>query len=349
MKRKAVSLMSGGLDSVLATKLIMDQEIEVVTLHFTSPLTTPGRGRSDERRIQAVRSSAELGVEIIVKELGREYLDMVKSPRHGYGKNVNPCIDCKIFMLRESAHVMAEVGASFVVTGEVLGQRPMSQRREAMALIEKKSGLKGLIVRPLSAHRFDLTLPEQEGIIDRTKLLGITGRSRNPQYRLAERYDLTEFGCPAGGCLLTDPIFAGKLRDLFRFVPTCTMHDVALLKVGRHFRLTDGLKLIVGRDEGENGRLERMRQDEDILVSPNDFSGPSALLRGKSDRSSILIAANVIAHYSKESPDPVPVRIAGSDGIIETAFDRMAVNLNQFKILEPSPNPASDTAVSPKA
>jgi tRNA-uridine 2-sulfurtransferase len=336
MNRKALSLISGGLDSVLATRLIMDQGIEVVALHFTSPLTTPGRrGYSDDRRIQAVRSAAEVGVEIIVKELGGDYLDMVRSPRHGYGKNVNPCIDCKIFMLREAARLMAETGAGFVVTGEVLGQRPMSQRREAMALIERESGLKGLIVRPLSAHRFDPTVPEQEGILDRRKLLGITGRSRNPQYKMAKAYDLKEFGCPAGGCLLTDPIFSGKLRDLFKFAPQCIMDDIALLKVGRHFRLGDRLKLVIGRDQAENDRLEAMRRDDDVFVSPNDFTGPSALLRGSVENTSVPIAVNVIAHYAKEFPTPIPVRIVSADGVGEAVFDHMDVDLGKYQISEP--------------
>ena len=188
MNRKAVSLLSGGLDSILATKLIVDQGIEVKALHFTSPFCNCSHGPQKGCGIQAIRSSEELGVEVAVKVKGAEYLKMLQSPHHGYGSNMNPCIDCRIFMLRETEKFMDEVGASFIITGEVLGQRPMSQRREAMRLIEKESGLEGLIVRPLSAQHFPPTLPEKQGIIDRERLLNLSGRSRKERiYRLDSR------------------------------------------------------------------------------------------------------------------------------------------------------------------
>jgi tRNA-uridine 2-sulfurtransferase len=333
VRKKAISLVSGGLDSVLATKLIMEQGVEVVALHFTSPLTTSGRnGNFDERRIQAVKSCAELGIELEVKELGADYLNMVKLPRHGYGKNINPCIDCKIFMLRESIHFMEEVGATFVITGEVLGQRPMSQRREAMALIERESGLKGLILRPLSAHRFDLTVPETEGIVDRSRLLGITGRSRNEQYKLADKYLLNEFGCPAGGCLLTDRVFSSKLKDLFKHKPDCTMHDVALLKVGRHFRLSDELKLITSRDEKEHERLGALRQKDDTFLVPNSFVGPSALLLGKLKDDSLSIAAHAMAAYSKQPSYPLTVEVIKGASQRQIIINHGTVDLEKFKI-----------------
>ena len=276
MNRKAVSLLSGGLDSILATKLIVEQGVEVTALHFTSLFCNCSKG-GHGCGIQAVRTAKELGVEVMVKVKGMEYLEIVKSPKHGYGKNLNPCIDCRIFMLREAGKVMDEIGASFVITGEVLGQRPMSQHRDAISLIEKESGLEGLILRPLSAKHFEPTLPEKEGIVDREKLFDIAGRSRRTQYELVDVFNLKEFSCPGGGCLLTDYIFAKKLRDLFTNVKDLTMKDVALLKIGRHFRLDGDTKLILGRNKDENESLEVFHTPSSVLLTPIDFKGPTGL------------------------------------------------------------------------
>jgi tRNA-uridine 2-sulfurtransferase len=298
MNRKAISLLSGGLDSTLSTKLIMEQGIHVVALHFTSLFCNCSQ-RGQGCGMQAVRTARELGVEVIVRTKGMEYLDIVKSPKHGYGKNMNPCIDCRIFILRETKKVMDEVGASFVVTGEVLGQRPMSQHRRAITLIERESGLKGLILRPLSAKHFEPTLPETEGIIDRGKLLDITGRSRKTQYEFVDAFNLKEFGCPSGGCLLTDPIFAKKAKDLFLKVKDFTMKDVALLKIGRHFRLSEKVKLILGRNKEENERLTAANAPGYTLLTPAGFKGPSGLLCGMPDDNSLEIAANMMALFGK--------------------------------------------------
>jgi len=331
MKRKAVSLISGGLDSLLATKLIKDQGIEVKALHFTSPFCNCTHGSKKGCGVQAVRSSEELGVEVAVKVKGADYLKMLQAPLHGYGSHMNPCIDCRIFMLRETVKYMEEVEASFVVTGEVLGQRPMSQRREAMRLIDQESGLEGLIVRPLSAQHFPPTLPEKEGIIDRQKLLNLSGRSRKEQYRLAKEQNLKEFSCPAGGCLLTDPIFAGKLRDLFKFSPDCTMFDAALLKIGRHFRLSETTKLILGRNEEENGRLEALSRAGHPFLRPVSFVGPSALLIGGAVGEAVSLAANIMASYSKSSEFPVTVEVTNGSPT-RHVVDRLPLNLDQLKI-----------------
>ena len=308
MNKKAVSLLSGGLDSLLATKLIVDQGIEVSALHFTSPFCNCSHGPQKGCGIQAIRSSEELGVHVAVKAKGADYLKMLQSPSHGYGSNMNPCIDCRIFMLRKTVEFMKEIDAGFIITGEVLGQRPMSQRRAAIDLIEKETGLAGLILRPLSAHNFAPTIPELEGIVDRKKLLDITGRSRREQYKLAEEHDLKEYSCPAGGCLLTDPLFAAKLRDLFRFNPDCTMHDAALLKVGRHFRLSESTKLILGRDKEENEKLRSLSKAGHPLLEPRSFTGPSALVIGESE-GIVPPAANIMAVFSKNCTFPVTVEM----------------------------------------
>ncbi|MCX5817665.1 MAG: hypothetical protein NTX75_15745 [Proteobacteria bacterium] len=313
MNKKAISLLSGGLDSLLATKLIMDQGIEMAALHFTSPFCNCTKGNKG-CGLQAVRTASELNIKVTVKVKGLEYLEIVKMPKHGYGKNMNPCIDCRIFMLKETGKIMDEVGASFVVTGEVLGQRPMSQRRDAMRLIEKESGLEGLIVRPLSAKHFEPTLPEKEGILDREKLLDITGRTRKPQYNLADSYQLKEFSCPGGGCLLTDPIFAQKLKDLFAYSNSYTMKDVALLKIGRHFRLNEDTKLILGRNEDENKRLQAAASDGCTFLAPLEFKGPQGLLFGVLDYDVMQTAGNLMAFYGKV--DSFPVTIESNNGFV---------------------------------
>ena len=305
--------MSGGLDSLLATKLIIEQGIEVEALHFTSPFCNCTKGDKG-CGIQAVRTAKELGVNVTVKLKGLDYLEIVKSPKHGYGKNMNPCVDCRIFMLKAARGFMEEIGASFVVTGEVLGQRPMSQRRDAIALIERESGLAGVILRPLSAQHLPPTRPEIEGIVDRARLLSIVGRSRKTQYELVNEYSLNEFSCPGGGCLLTDPLFAAKVRDLFTFKSDVTMKDMVLLKTGRHFRLSPDTKLIIGRNEEENEKLESLWASPDVLLTPVGFKGPSGILSGPVDDHNISVAANILSHYGKNQTRPITVESNNRSG-----------------------------------
>lgn len=190
MKTKAISLLSGGLDSLLASRIVMNLGIDVIGLHFTSPLCNAIK---DDDGRKAIRAGRELGIRVLVRDKGDEYLEVVRNPRHGYGKNMNPCIDCRIYMLRLTSRIMAEEGASFIITGEVLGQRPMSQRKATMNIIENESGLKGLILRPLSAKLFPPTIPEVEGTVDREKLFDVRGRSRMRQYAMTREYGLREY------------------------------------------------------------------------------------------------------------------------------------------------------------
>lgn len=331
MNKRAISLLSGGLDSVLATRLMVEQGVEVTALHFTSPFCNCTHGKNKGCGIQALRSAKELGVKVVVKAKGVEYLKILQSPRHGYGKNMNPCIDCRIFILGQAAQFMQEIDAGFIITGEVLGQRPMSQRRDTIRIIEKETGLEGLIVRPLSAHHFPPTIPEKEGVIERQKLLDFAGRSRKGQYRLAYKYDIKEFSCPGGGCLLTDAAFAAKIRDLFKHNPECTMHDATLLKIGRHFRLSEKTKVIVGRNEEENKRLEVLSFSGYLLLSPVSFIGPSALITGDVNRSVIETSANIMVMHAKGAVFPITVESGGAETAMHVV-DQISLDIEKMRV-----------------
>jgi tRNA-uridine 2-sulfurtransferase len=309
---KAIALLSGGLDSTLAVNLMMQQGIEVIALNFLTPFCRCSKKGCGS---EAVKVTEKLGLELRVRYLGEEYLAIVRDPAHGYGKNMNPCVDCRILIFSKARKVMEEEGASFVFTGEVLGERPMSQRRDSMRIIEKESGLVGRLLRPLSAQRFPPILAEEEGLVDRSKLLAITGRSRKPQMRLAEEMGIDEYPCPAGGCLLTDPVYAKKVRDLVER-GELTMDNVTLLRIGRHFRLKDSAKLIVGRDQNENKRLESLAREGDVVLSTFPLPGPVALLR-KGDNGSIELSAMICAAHSdarNETEVPVSWRKAPDSG-----------------------------------
>jgi tRNA U34 2-thiouridine synthase MnmA/TrmU len=225
-----------------------------------------------------VQVAKNLGVPIKVFRVGDDYLDVIKNPRHGYGKNMNPCIDCRIYMHRTAGDFMREIGAEFIITGEVLGQRPMSQRRDALNIIDRESDLKKMVLRPLSAQVLPPTIPEEKGLVDREQLLRISGRGRKPQLELARQFEITDFACPAGGCLLTDPGFSRRMRDLLHHNPRAENQDIRLLKVGRHHRLPSGEKLIIGRNQSENKKLVNMNRTHDLLFQTVSFPGPTGLL-----------------------------------------------------------------------
>jgi tRNA U34 2-thiouridine synthase MnmA/TrmU len=294
---KAIALLSGGLDSTLAAKVVMEQGVELEALNFMTVFCTcTNRGATC---LASQKATESLGIPLKVLNVSEEYLGVVKHPKHGYGSNMNPCIDCRIFMLKKAKDYMEESGAAFIVTGEVLGQRPMSQRKDSMRLIEKEAALEGFILRPLSAKVLPVTIPERERWVDREKLLKIQGRSRKPQIGLAEHYDIRDYPCPAGGCLLTDPSFAKRMKDLMKNVPNFSLNDVHLLKIGRHFRLSGGVKLVVGRNKEENQKIQTFAREEDILLKILNFPGPLSLLRGKPEKGEIGKAAAITAHYSK--------------------------------------------------
>ncbi len=299
MNRKALALLSGGLDRALAVKMMLEQGIEIEAINFMSPFCncTP---KTAGCKHQARKIASEFGIRIRVIPKGMDYMKMVEHPPHGYGRGMNPCIDCRIYMLRKVRDLMAAEGASFVITGEVLGQRPMSQHRRAIEIIEREGGLPGLILRPLSAKFFEPTLPEREGIVDREKLLALSGRSRKPQIELAEKMGVTDYPCPAGGCLLTDREIAARLRDLFVHRRDYTMADLHLLKLGRHFRIDASLKIIVGRNQAENDQLGNLAGPLDAVFRPVDFRGPTVLAQGILRESLEQTIGQIMARYCQD-------------------------------------------------
>jgi len=303
MSTKAIALLSGGLDSTLAVKLILDQGIEVEALNFVTPFCTCNRkGRCEARHV-----AEEFGIPWKTIAITEEFFRAIREPEYGYGSGMNPCLDCRILMFSRARERMEETGATFVFTGEVLGQRPMSQHRQAMHIIDRESGLDGRLLRPLSARLLEPTIPEKEGLVDREKLLAIQGRSRKPQMALAEEYGIADYPCPAGGCLLTDPGFARRMRDLVRFHPDFDLNDVNLLKVGRHFRLSPGAKAVIGRNEEENRRLQTLARQGDCLFEVTGCGSPITLLRGEAGEEEIHLAAAITARYSDAQGDEVEV------------------------------------------
>ena len=317
---KALLLLSGGLDSTLAGRILLKMGITIEAVNFTSPFcrcTPKSYGCS-----VATAAAEQLGIPVRIEVKGESYLDIVKHPRHGSGSGMNPCIDCRIFTFIRAKQLMAEVGADFIATGEVLGQRPMSQRKSAMALIERESGLERMVVRPLSAGLLPPSIPEEQGLVNRTELLSIQGRSRKDQIHLAETYELHDYPCPAGGCLLTDPEFSERLRELLQHEPAFTIADARLLSIGRHFRLPGGAKVMIGRNESENRRLETATEPGDWLLAAKDTPGATTLIRPLRPRrivsaDDMVLAARLTAqHTDGGTAQHLILREAMPDGLL---------------------------------
>lgn len=294
---KAILLLSGGLDSTLSGKLLVQMGVEVEAVNFISPFC---RCTPKSLGCPAARRSAQrLGIRVEIIPCGQAYLEAVKRPHFGRGSEANPCIDCRVHMFSQARQRMEARGADFVATGEVLGQRPMSQHRRAMALIEREAGLAGRVLRPLCARLLPPSLPERDGRIDRRRLMALSGRGRRPQFDLADELDIEDPLCPAGGCLLTDPEFAARFFDLLEHEPGFGLADARLLQTGRHFRLPSGAKAIVARDEAECRKLERSARAGDVLLLPSEVTGPSALCRRPRDSWDVRAAARLLATYTK--------------------------------------------------
>ncbi|MRR18099.1 MAG: DUF814 domain-containing protein [Deltaproteobacteria bacterium] len=266
---KAIALLSGGLDSILAVKLVQKQRIDVTGLTYTTPFFGADKAQA---------AADQIGLPLVISDITAEHLQMLKAPRYGYGKNMNPCIDCHTLMLHLAGRKMEETGAAFLVTGEVLGQRPMSQTRQSLYVVAKNSGYADYILRPLSGQLLDPIKAERDGIVDRRQLLDISGRGRKEQMRLAVEFGIRRYPPPAGGCLLTDPMFSRRLRDLMARAEDRQARDYDLLKYGRHFRTPLGVKIIVGRNHADNDSLRRLTGDDDLVLNMAGHPGPYVLI-----------------------------------------------------------------------
>ncbi len=293
-KTKAIALFSGGLDSTLAMKLIIDQGIDVIACNINT-----GFGSTKDRYDHMKSMCDQVGAELRIIDIQSEYLqDVLFSPKYGYGKHFNPCIDCHAKMFEVAKRIMADEGASFLISGEVLGQRPMSQNKDALQTVLNESNCDGLLLRPMSAKLLAPTIAEQEGLVDREKLEGIMGRSRDRQFELATKYGLKDFESPGGGCLLTDANFATKMRDFIAH-DTFEIKDIPVLKYGRHLRLSDASKLVVGRNEEENEKLQEIDNDKFLHVRTVGIPGPHSLLSKDATKEDRELAAQVVLTYCK--------------------------------------------------
>ena len=301
-KIKAVGLLSGGLDSTLAARIVSDLGAEVHAVYFSMPWGCCNKTKAFE-------TAERLGIKFVPLQLDERYLEVIRKPKHGYGTALNPCVDCRIHMFSRARQYMDSIGAECVFTGEVLGQRPMSQMRHSMRKIEKETGLEGRLLRPLCARLLDPTIPEQEGKIDRDRLLSLSGRSRKDQMRLAEEFGIEDYLPPAGGCLLTDKNFARRMEDTLKHGYRNFRETIAL-KWGRHFRLNENFKVFLGRDESENHSLKTYAHSDDWIMELPDKKGPTAVLKGYDpDESIFSTAAGLIRHYSRHRDNAAPVEV----------------------------------------
>ena len=329
-QRKAVSLISGGLDSMLATRAIQDQGIHVEGINFYTGFCVEGhthairrKDKDKQKRNNALWVAEQLGIKLHIIDVIEEYKEVLINPKHGYGQHMNPCLDCKIFMVNKAQAWawMDENQFDFIITGEVIGQRPKSQRKVTMPIIASESGADDRLLRPLCAKNLPETLPEREGWIDRGQLFDFSGRSRKPQMALAAKYGFEEYSQPAGGCcFLTDPNYSDKLADLWRArgSKNYDLDDIMLLKVGRHLRPAPHLKLIVSREEGENNYLSGYRNQYTSLKTVS-HEGPTALLDGDLTKDSaqqdIELIARIVARFSQgREAEQVRVQIRQADG-----------------------------------
>jgi tRNA-specific 2-thiouridylase len=322
--RKAVALISGGLDSLLAARLMLDQGIHVEGINFYTGFCVEGhthairkRDKKKPKRNNALWSAEQLGIKLHIIDIIEEYKDIVTNPRHGYGANLNPCLDCKIFMISKAKQWMEQHGFDFIITGEVIGQRPMSQRKDLLPVVVRESGADDRLLRPLCAKNLAPTLPEREGWVDRNSLLDFHGRNRKPQMALAKHYGFEDYASPAGGCcFLTDENYAKKLADLWQAQnkKTYELDDIMLLKVGRHIRPKPNYKLIVSREEGENQFLSGYRK-QFTHIETQSCGGPLTLVDGDASDQDLETASRIVARFSQgKNQERVTVKITRLGG-----------------------------------
>ena len=323
-QRKALALISGGLDSLLAAKVMQEQGIHVEGVNFFTGFCVEGhthairkKDKAKPKRNNALWVAEQLGIKLHIVDIVDEYKDVVFNPKHGYGAHMNPCLDCKIFMVHKAAEWIEEHDFDFVITGEVIGQRPMSQRKDTMPVVQRDSGIGDRLVRPLCAKNLPETLPEREGWVDREKLYDFSGRSRKPQMALAAEFGFEDYAQPAGGCcFLTDEQYSVKLADLWqaRGKREYELDDIMLLKVGRHIRPAPHFKLIVAREEGEGKFLQGYRKQYPNLKTTS-HGGPLTLIDGEVDERELELAARIVARYSQgKQAERVDLEYTDSEG-----------------------------------
>ncbi|MEM4152536.1 MAG: tRNA 4-thiouridine(8) synthase ThiI [Candidatus Pacearchaeota archaeon] len=326
-KKRCLALLSGGLDSRLAIKLMQQQGIDIIALYFSLPFGT-GCCMPDCAFNFAQTQGIKLKIIDCTKgKLFQEYMALIRKPKYGYGSAINPCIDCRIFMLKKAKALMSKLKAQFIVTGEVLNERPMSQTRKMLDVVEKESGLQGKLLRPLSAKLLPETEIEKQGLVDRNKLLDIQGRSRKKQIELAKKFEIS-FPTPAGGCLLCEKEFAKRLRDLFEHRKKIEPRDIELLKLGRHFRYGKN-KIIVGRNEQENKKLEALAK-KDFIFELKDFPGPVTLMQGRGTKKAIEITAALTASYS-DAPEGKRVIVNYRKGKLNKLLEVSQLNKKEIE------------------
>jgi tRNA-specific 2-thiouridylase len=300
---KAICVFSGGLDSMLAAELLRAQGIDVLGFFLETPFFSPKKARE---------SAQSMGLPIKVVDITKRHMAMLKHPKHGYGANMNPCIDCHALMFKIAGEMLEKERADFVLTGEVLGQRPMSQNKKSLALIASESGLEGFLLRPLSAKRLPMTIPEEKGWVKRELLMDFQGRSRKPQIELARTLNIEGYPSPAGGCLLTEEVFSRRLRDLFSSQSNPDLREFELLKLGRHFRVSPHTKLVVGRNKDENKEIRTLSGQNDLILISAFVPGPTVLYLGSFSDASLELAAAITASYSDvEDFKEIAVRVIG--------------------------------------
>ena len=300
-------IFSGGLDSMLAAIILRDQDIDVRLLTFVTPFFGADKAQTSAR---------DLGLPLQAVDLTEPHLQMMEKPRHGFGRFMNPCIDCHALMFRRAGEIMAAEGGDFIFSGEVLGQRPMSQNRRALDIVAKESGFGEFILRPLSARCLPPTRMEETGLVDRERLLDLNGRTRKPQMALADQYGLTDYPTPAGGCLLTDTVFSRRLKELFDNTPGHSVLDIELLKHGRHFRLPGGSKIVVGRHQADNEALEALVGQESIVLKATDAPGPTVVFvpSPAGHGQDLLLAAEATASYAGGALQKLHVAVTSPEG-----------------------------------
>nr|MBF0222582.1 thiamine biosynthesis protein [Desulfobulbaceae bacterium] len=329
MTTKALALFSGGLDSILACRVMALQGIEVLAVKFVSPFFDRHLLGSDY--CQKIDEKYEINVQLV--DISDDYIQLLRSPAHGFGKHFNPCLDCKIFMMSRAREMMQAAGASFLISGEVVGQRPMSQRRDALRLVERDSGCDGILLRPLCAKKLEPTNAELAGLVDREELYDINGRSRSGQIALAKEFGVTDYPTPAGGCMLTDPVVGQRIKLFYAEHENISASDIQHITVGRQFQLPGGGWLALGHKESENILMEGNVQPQDVQLRLEDRPGPLAVLRFETSKDDIEIAASLVARYGKKDSNgnPCPGRVRcigdGDDYLIDAspiAEDRIA-------------------------